>query len=74
MTPAQAITEAMQRSGLTQQEVADRLGVSRSAVHQWCSGKKVPTWQRLSEVLAVLGYAPEVKVRKLVPGDTSGRH
>jgi transcriptional regulator with XRE-family HTH domain len=41
---AAAVRELRRRSGLTWQELADALGVSRRAVHLWVNGGGVSTW------------------------------
>lgn len=42
--------EQRKRAGLTQMEVAKRLGVTDSAVNQWETGKTTPNTKRLSEL------------------------
>lgn len=48
------IREAMQAKGLTQQQVAEHLGVSRQAVQRWCQGFP-PSTDRLNALATFLG-------------------
>ena len=48
------IREAMQARGLTQQQVAEHLGVSRQAVQRWCQGFQ-PSTDRLNALATFLG-------------------
>lgn len=48
------IREAMRAKNLTQQQVADKLGVSRQAVQRWCQGFP-PTMERLNALASFLG-------------------
>lgn len=48
------IREAMQAKGLTQQQVAEHLGVSRQAVQRWCQGFP-PSTERLNALATFLG-------------------
>jgi transcriptional regulator with XRE-family HTH domain len=45
--------------GWTQQELADRIGVSRTAVTQWESGRTTPTANNLAAVASILGVSME---------------
>ena len=46
---AEQLTEDLKTRGMTQKELADRLGVPATTVNQWCKGSRVPTlfrwWQ-----------------------------
>lgn len=42
-------------AGLTQEELAENLGVSRITVHKWESGRTLPRAKRLREVAVALG-------------------
>lgn len=46
-------------AGLTQTELAQKLGISAVSVHQWESGKNFPKAGRLHEVADVLGTTVE---------------
>lgn len=66
MTLAEKIYQARKRAGLSQEALADALGVTRQAVSKWETGKSVPDTEnlrRMAQVLAVsadyfLGEAP----------------
>lgn len=47
--------KAREKSGLTQQEVASRLGIDQSAVCQWETGKTKPRASLLPKVAAIYG-------------------
>lgn len=63
------IREARRRAGLTQVELAERVGTTQSAIARVERGQGRPTLERISELLAACGF--EVQVR-LVPGDEAG--
>lgn len=48
------IRDTMNRRGLTPPKIADRVGVSRSAVNAWVSGKSVPSMIYLGPLAATL--------------------
>jgi transcriptional regulator with XRE-family HTH domain len=48
------LRDARERKDLTQQQVADALGVTRSAVNQWESGETRPKGQRLADLARIL--------------------
>jgi type I restriction enzyme M protein len=52
---ADAITRARTRNGLTQAELAEKLGVSRSLVTAWETGRSEPSEELLAGMRAVLG-------------------
>ena len=47
MTLNEKIFQCRKRSGLSQEELAERLGVSRQAVSKWESGKGYPEVEKL---------------------------
>lgn len=60
------VREARRRSGLTQAELAERVGTTQSAIARLERGGGSPTLERLSELVAACGL--ELQVR-LVPHD-----
>lgn len=50
--------EARLIAGLTQRELADKLGVSMVSVSKWESGKGLPRAKRIKEVAAALETTP----------------
>lgn len=59
---ASALKEQRNRHGLTQAQLADRLGVTQSAVAQWEAGSVTPTVARLRAIAHTL----EVPTAELV--------
>lgn len=59
------IKELRQAAGLTQADLARRVGVNKCAVCRWDSGKAMPRADKLPQLAAVLGctvaalYGPE---------------
>ena len=58
MTLGSRISEARDRAGKTQQEVADHFDISREAVSQWESDDTKPRSAKLSELMRYLGVHP----------------
>jgi transcriptional regulator with XRE-family HTH domain len=56
------IREARLRSGLTQQELADRLGTSQSVITRWESGQRSPTVETLSRAVRACGLDVNVSL------------
>ena len=52
------IAELRKENGLTQQELADKLFVSRSLVCKWESGKRQPDYRSVEQIAGVLGIDP----------------
>ena len=59
---ARAIARAREDLGITQTELARRLGLSRTAVYNWEHGETTPSANRLREVARALGLDLEVLV------------
>jgi transcriptional regulator with XRE-family HTH domain len=52
---SQLIREARRRAGLTQQQLAERLGSSQSVIARWESGKARPSLENLERVVRATG-------------------
>lgn len=52
------IRELREKRGLSQKELADALGVDRSAISLWESGKTEPTAFNIRRLADILGVAP----------------
>ena len=59
---ARAIARAREGLGITQTELARRLGLSRTAIYNWERGETTPSANRLREVARALGLDLEVLV------------
>lgn len=60
------IREGRRRAGLTQTELARRVGTTQSAIARLERGKGSPTLERISELLAACGFELQVHI---VPED-----
>lgn len=65
---AQALTADRQRLGLSQQELAKRMGVSQQSVSKWEDGSSAPRGKRLKQLVSVLGKKSQTaeKVQNLL--------
>lgn len=52
-----AVIGARVRAGLTQQQLADRLGVSQSAIARWEGGSTMPSLENLNRLAVALGVS-----------------
>ena len=59
MILANKITEERKRNGWSQEELANRLGVSRQAVSKWESASSVPDLQRVLELSKLFGVTTD---------------
>lgn len=62
MTAAQIIREARLKAGLTQTELAERLGRERAQVARWELGGQEPSYANLSAVVEACGFALKVEI------------
>jgi transcriptional regulator with XRE-family HTH domain len=62
MTAAQVIREARLRAGLTQAELAVRLGRERAQVARWEIGAQEPSFANLRSVVEACGFAFRVEI------------
>jgi transcriptional regulator with XRE-family HTH domain len=56
---AQALQRAREECGLSQQQIAQALGVSQASVSQWLLGQTAPRPDRVAELERVLRVEPE---------------
>ena len=61
-SPAEAVRQARLQAGLTQQQLAGRLGTTQSAVSRWERGQDEPRISTLSEILAACGLRLRLQV------------
>jgi transcriptional regulator with XRE-family HTH domain len=62
VTSAQIIREARLRAGLTQAELADRLGRDRAQVARWEIGRQEPSFDNLRSVVEACGFVLNVEI------------
>ena len=62
MSAAQLIREARLRAGLTQSELAARLGRERAQVARWEIGAQEPSFANLRSVIEACGFAFRVEI------------
>lgn len=62
MTGAQIIREARVRAGLTQSELADRLGRDRAQVARWEIGGQEPSFENLCAVVEACGFVLKLEI------------
>jgi DNA-binding XRE family transcriptional regulator len=62
---ARELIAARARAGLTQQEVADRMGTTQSTVARLESGKRVPSLRTVQRYAAAVGARAVVRIEKL---------
>ena len=53
------LAEAISNGGMTQKEIADRIGVDRSQISCYLHGRKMPAIDTLAKLIAVLEADPE---------------
>lgn len=59
MTYGKTIRQSREQKGMTQEELAERLGVSRQAVNEWEGDISRPTAAKLTALAALLDLPPE---------------
>jgi uncharacterized protein len=62
MTAAQIIREARLKAGLTQTELADRLGRERAQVARWEIGGQEPSFENLQSVVEACGFRLRLEI------------
>jgi transcriptional regulator with XRE-family HTH domain len=62
MTAAQIIREARLKAGLTQTELAERLGRERAQVARWEIGGQEPSFENLQSVVEACGFTLRIEI------------
>lgn len=62
MTGAQVIRAARLKAGLTQAEVAARMGRERAQIARWEIGGQEPSFENVRAVVEACGFALEVEI------------
>ncbi len=65
MTLAERIKEQRKKAGMSQEKVAELVGVSRQAVTKWESGQSVPSTQNLFKLAEIFGTTVDILLWKL---------
>jgi transcriptional regulator with XRE-family HTH domain len=65
VTPGELIRQRRRRHGLTQLQLARRAGTSQAAISRLERDEVSPTFSTLSDLLLVMGEAPELGARRL---------
>src|SRR3954453_14666695 len=68
MKSAQVIREARLKAGLTQAELAERIGRDRAQIARWEIGGQAPSFENLQAVVQACGFV--LKVEIVVPEQT----
>jgi transcriptional regulator with XRE-family HTH domain len=62
VTGAQIIREARLKAGLTQSELAERLGRDRAQVARWETGGQEPSFENLQSVVEACGFTLSIEI------------
>ena len=63
----QWLSDHRKQKGLSQQQVADRLGVTKTAVHYWETGKRMIFAETMIDYCKILNLDPQDLVRDISP-------
>lgn len=63
-TVGEIIREARKSAGMTQEEVAEKLGISRSVIAKYETGAISPTIDRLIEIMDAIGIQFNISIQK----------
>ena len=69
MDMADRIQQVRKTGGLSQEEFADRLGVSRQAVSKWESGQSVPDAEKIVRMSEVFGVTTDYLLKGVRPAE-----
>jgi transcriptional regulator with XRE-family HTH domain len=64
--PAELVSDARRRAGLSQRQLASRAGTAQSVVARIESGATSPTWETLSRLLEAAGFSLDASLRPTV--------
>lgn len=71
---AEKITEERKKNGWSQEELAEKLGVSRQAVSKWESAGSVPDLQRVIQLAELFGVSTDYLLKDDMVPDTSNSY
>ncbi len=72
MTFSQKLTALRKREGLSQEQLADRLGVTRQSVSKWESGSALPELVKLISLSDIFGVSVDYLVKDVLEEDAPG--
>lgn len=64
ITVCEIIRQARKATGLTQEEVSEKLGLSRSVIAKYETGAISPTIDRLIEIMDAIGVQFNISIQK----------
>lgn len=64
LRPADVVRAARREAGLTQRELADRVGTTQSAIARWEAGADSPRLDKLSALLRACGVEADLTFRR----------
>lgn len=67
MRGGELIREARKRSGLSQQELAERLSTTQAVIARWELGRTSPSFERVVEAIRACGLELSVRITKPDP-------
>ena len=67
MTFSEKLTGLRRKSGMSQEQLADRLGVTRQSVSKWENDASVPDLEKLVKLSGVFGVSLDELVKGEVP-------
>ena len=65
MSLGSKLAEERRRNNMTQEQLAERLGVSRQAVSRWETGAADPSTSNLLALAKIFGVSPEELLREI---------
>ena len=74
MILADKIAEERKRNGWSQEELAERLGVSRQAVSKWESAGSVPDLQKVIQLAELFGVSTDYLLKDEMEPEMRGRN
>jgi transcriptional regulator with XRE-family HTH domain len=67
------VREARLRSGISQRSLARRAGTSQAAISRIERGLEQPTFERLTQILAALGWRPRLELEPIAEHGADSR-
>lgn len=58
MTYSEVIKEILLENNISQQEMAEKIGVNQTTISQWVLGKKKPSFDNILEIYKIYNVTP----------------